>query len=78
VGVLVGVQNGSFDLATFAVVLAFSAAIAIPLVIMIYRDVEKRNGDGAKVAVVMVLFWPLGIYWWYQARKADRDAAGST
>ena len=71
-------QDGSFDLATFAVVLAFSVAVVIPLSIMIYRDVEKRNGEGAKVAVAVVLFWPLGFYWWYQARKTDRDVAGCT
>ncbi|MDT5075477.1 MAG: hypothetical protein QOJ80_114 [Mycobacterium sp.] len=55
--------------------LAFAAltyAAVIPLVVMIYRDVEKRTGDGAKVAFAMVMFWPLGLYWWSKARKVHR------
>ena len=50
-----------------------SVAGAIVLALLVYRDVEKRNGDGAKVAIAVVLFWPLGVYWWHKARQADRE-----
>jgi hypothetical protein len=37
-----------------------------------YQDVERRSGDGAKVAVALALFWPRGLYWWWKGPQERR------
>lgn len=36
---------------------------------LVYRDLTKRNVDPAPVMVAILVFWPLGFYWWSKRRR---------